>query len=139
MADDACTLSTDEMQEEMDYSGAVWTHTYYGRGFRPSNAEMIANIRAAFNFAKAFGGEIYFVVDEDAGFAAKDAPGDPEGRIMDHPVCIGFDQPIEDERMAFLVYWENYGFASDLPEDYLLRDEIAEIVDIDPRHLTEPQ
>lgn len=140
MANDACTLTIREMQDDLDYHGAVMTGTYYGRGHRPSNAEIIANVKAAFNFAKAHGGEVYFVVDEDAGFAVKSAPGDPEGSMTARlDEFLAFDQPIEDERMALLVYWERYGFGSDTPEDYILRDEIAEIVGIDPRHLEPPQ
>jgi hypothetical protein len=130
-----------DMQDDLDYNGAVMCHVYYGRGFRLTNEEMLANILGAFNFAKAYGGDIMFVTDgEDVGFAPVNAPGDPEGRLLDRPEdSLGFDQPIENERMALLVYWENYGFASDDPEDWKFRDIVAEFVGIDPRHLQEPQ
>ena len=133
MAKSDTTLTIDEMSEEVNCYGVVWTHTHYGRGFRPSNAEMIANIQTAFNFAKAISDEIYFVVDEDAGFAIK---GMCDSFDWDN---YAFDQTIISEHMALMVYWENYGFASDTPEDWVLRSEIAKIVGIDERHLQEPQ
>lgn len=132
MAKSDTTLAIDEMSEEVNYYGVVWTHTHYGRGFRPSNAEMIANIQTAFSFAKVISDEIYFVVDEDAGFAIKE-----KSDSLDD--ILAFDQTIISEHMALMVYWENYGFASDTPEDWALRSEIAKIVGIDERHLQEPQ
>lgn len=132
MAKKDTTLAIDEMSEEVNYYGAVWTHTHYGRGIRPSNAEMIANVQTAFNFAKTVGDKVYFIVDEDAGFAVEEMFTDLED-------VLAFDQPVEDEKHALLVYWENYGFASDTPEDWALREEIAKIAGVDPRHLEEPQ
>lgn len=131
-----------DMQDDLDYHGAVMCHVWYGRGFPLTPEEEVSNVLEAFRFAKAYGGDVMFVTDgEDVGFAPVNAPGDPEGRLLDRPEdSLGFDQPIENERMALLVYWENYGFAGgeDERNQTVLR-LVSEFVGIDPRYLMEPQ
>ncbi len=136
----ASTLTTAEMRDDLNHYGAVMTHTYYGRGFRPSNAEIIGNVREAFTFAKSVDDEVYFVTDgEDVGFAPKSAQADPEADLLSDPDSLMFDKSIDNATHALLVYWEYYGFASDGAEDWRLREEIAKIAGVDPRHMQEPQ
>jgi hypothetical protein len=128
------------MRGDLDHYGAVMTHTYYGRGIRPSNEEILDNVKAAFAFAKSVSDEVYFITDgEDVGFAPKADHIKVEADLLSDPDALMFDKSIVNENHALLVYWEYYGFASDTPDDWRLREEIANVAGIDPRHLQQPQ
>lgn len=138
-------ITAEWAKEDLEYSGAVMCHVYYGRGAAPSADNEVGNVLTAYRFAAATPGakKIVFVTDgEDVGFAPMDDKrvwGDDEGRLIDNPDNVMGDA-IESESMALLVYWENYGFAGGDDERCCrVRDTIAGFAGVDARHLTPPQ
>jgi hypothetical protein len=125
---DPCTLHPDGIADEVDEYRVVMSHVHYGRGVPPSDDEIIANIVMSFRLARTGFGQVWLVWDEeDTGFGGEDS--DME-RI--------FDEPIEDDTHALLAWWTNYGFASGEDAEPLRR-KIAELADVDYRHLEECQ
>lgn len=139
-------ITAEWAKEDLEYSGAVMCHVYYGRSAAPSADNEVGNVLTAYRFACALAGaeKIFFVTDgEDVGFAPVDSArkwGEDEGRLEVPNALMGSDQPIENESMALLVYWEGYGFAGgEEDRTFRVRDIIAEFNQMDARHLTEPQ
>jgi hypothetical protein len=124
----AATLRLDGMADEIEDYGAVMSHVHYGRGWPISDEETIANVLVSFRHAERAWGTVYLVFDgEDTGFGG-------EGCQMERM----FDAPVEDDTHALLAWWESYGFASG-EEAEPLRRKIAELAEIDYRHLLDPQ
>ena len=125
---DEVSLHAEGIRQEMDDFKAIMSHVYYGRGFPIPDEGIIANVVMTFRLAKTAYDEVYLVWDEeDTGFG----PADSELE------CI-FDAPIEDDTHALLAWWETYGFASG-EEAEPLRRKIAELAEVDYRHLLDPQ
>jgi len=139
----ATTITKADIDSDLDNCGAVMTHTYYGRGFRPSNDELMANVIRAWQAARIISAKVIFVTDgEDVGFApVKDdmvSAVDSEHTLLEDGFIME-TMPVDNARHALLLWWELYGFASDAPEDWDLRRQIADWCDIDEKHLAEPQ
>ena len=125
---DQVVLHPDAIADEVDEYGVVMSHVYYGRGFMPSDEEIIANIVQSFRLAKTAFEEVWLVWnEEDTGFGSETSEME---RI--------FAEPIEDDTHALLAWWEVYGFASG-EEFELLRRKIATLAEIDYRHMLDPQ
>ena len=123
-----CTLHPDAIADEIDEYGAVMSHVHYGRGGKPSDEEILANVVESFWLAKTAFGQVWLVWDEeDTGFGSESS--DME-RI--------FDAPINDDTHALVAWWESYGFASG-EEFEPLRRKIAELAGIDYRILLDAQ
>jgi len=122
------SLDSETTSLEMEEVGAVMSHVYYGRGFKPSDVETIANVLRSFREARRAYGTVYLVWDEeDTGFGGADS--DLE-RVL--------NQPIEDDAAALLTWWESYGFAGG--EDAVsLQVNLAALCRVDPRMLTPAQ
>ena len=125
---DEVSLHAEGIRQEMDALKAIMSHVYYGRGFPIPDEGIIANVVMTFRLAKTAYDEVYLVWDEeDTGFG----PADSELERI-------FDAPIEDDTHALLAWWETYGFASG-EEAAPLRRKIAELAEVDYRHLLDPQ
>ena len=122
------TLRPDGTEDEMNDYGAIMSHVYYGRGMPPTDDETIANIVQSFRLAQRAWGTVYLVWDEeDTGFGGEDSELE---RI--------FDESIDDDTHALMAWWASYGFASG-KEAEPLRRKIAELAQVDYRHLEECQ
>jgi len=138
---DATRNTVDGMQEEADHDGIIRTHTYYGRGWPPSAAEMIANVVVAFRFALGLsnGRPIIMIGDEDVGFAVtglfnKPRPGDedgmntPEGRIKYVADCrMG---QVATESDALVLWFNDYAYDSDSEDVPGLMVAVAEAANV---------
>ena len=131
---------------DLEYSGAVMCHVYTGRGMELSADNEVSNVLTAYRFACALTGaeKIFFVTNgEDVGFAPVDSArkwGEDEGRLEIPDALMWSDQPIVNESMALLVYWDGYGFAGGEDDrTFRIREIIAEFNKMDARLLMEPQ
>ena len=125
---DEVSLHAEGVQQEIEDLGAVMSHVHYGRGVPIPDEGIIANVVKTFRIAHREWGTVYLVWDEeDTGFGGEDSTLE---RI--------FDESIEDDTHALLAWWASYGFASG-EEAEPLRRKIAELAEVDYRHLEECQ
>ena len=125
---DEVSLHAEGVQQEIEDLGAVMSHVHYGRGVPIPDEGIIANVVKTFRIAHREWGTVYLVWDEeDTGFGGEDSTLE---RI--------FGEPIEDDTHALLAWWASYGFASG-EEAEPLRRKIAELAEVDYRHLEECQ
>lgn len=139
---EASTIDTDEAREELAYNGMVYTHTHYGRGFAPSNAEQIGNTLRAFQIAKAAAGDapVVFVIDEDALFAPTGdwTPSDDSDWTADERKKFLEEYragEVWTEEQALLVWWDAYGRYGSQEDNPGLREDLAEVAGVHPEVL----
>ena len=125
---DEVSLHADGVQQEIEDLGAVMSHVHYGRGVPIPDEGIIANVVKTFRIAQREWGTVYLVWDEeDTGFGGEDSELE---RI--------FDESIDDDTHALMVWWACYGYASGEDAEPLRR-KIAELAQVDYRHLEECQ
>jgi hypothetical protein len=133
----AATVNADEIREEISYGGYVMTHTYYGRGWVPSDAEQIGNVLVAFRAAQeaADGKPVIFCIDEDAFFAL---PGDPalgpeSDWTADERRTLIADCRVDEvagEDAALLLWWESFGCYDSAESVPTLRQAVADTLGV---------
>jgi len=144
----AATVTQSEMDNDRDYSGMIRTQTYYGRGFVPSNAEMIGNVLASYRYAKILAGNnpVVLVIDEDAAWAVPglydtDRPEADENWTKEDRISFvdeyGAGEAVSEDQ-ALTLWWDLYArydeiepFMDDDAENTPdLREDIAKITNL---------
>lgn len=139
----AATLTEADVQADLAYGGFVHTHTYYGRGWVPSNAEQVGNVLLAFRAAKrevASDEPVWFVVDEDALFAPTGdwAPGEDSDWTAEAREAFLADYrvgPVWTEEQALLVWWDNFARFDTEENVPGLREAVADVAGVHPENL----
>jgi hypothetical protein len=126
----AATVTAKQAQAELAEMGTAQTHTYYGRGFVPSDAEQIGNVLIAFRAAHAAadGRPVAFCVDEDAFFAVHGV-ADPE-YVADFLV-----NDAAGEDAALLLWWDYYGRYDSPENNPTIRKSVANTLGVPAQHL----
>ena len=117
--------SLESLIREGDEERLIDTHTHGGPGYVGPPQEYVGNVVQAFRAAKYAFGHVFFYFDESPHFG-------PAYVDCDLP---RFDTEIDNERMALVVWWEQYGWAGIGDEWEAVRRLVAEASDVGVEHL----